>query len=150
MKKQIFILLFAFCTVIAGFATDMTTVWHQIESSPKFISGQTDTEKATKNGFQQLNIAINSAPTSEDIQDARRLIATIDSNQKVTTISQQGVDVSVFAAPAAADMSLLKLMLVIDKNDNADKALIVMYGVTTPDGLTKALQNLSIEDLIGG
>lgn len=150
MKKTLLTLALTVLAAVGAFASDMTTVWETVAQDTTFIVAPVASDKAAENGFETLSIALNSAPTSRDIDNVKRLAATIDSNQQVTSVSQQGVDVAVYAAPASADGSTYKLMLVIDKNDNADKALMILYGICTRQGIARALQNLSIEDLIGG
>ena len=150
MKKLHLILLFALTSVLSGFAADMTTVWNQINKQKTFIVADIPAQKAAANGFETLTVAINSAPTSQDINSIRRLADTIDKNQKITNATQEGVDVTIYAAPADSNATAYKLMFVIDKDDNEDKALIVLYGTCSRDGLNNALQSLSIEDLIGG
>ena len=150
MKKTVLTLACVFATFLSSFAMDMTDVWTQFQAVPNFIVSNVSPEKAEANGFETLAVAINTAPTSNDIVAAQRLSATIDSKQKITSVNQQGVEVTVYAAPASADASHYKLMLVVDKNDNEDKALIVLYGICTNEGMLKALQNLSLESIIGG
>ena len=149
MKKLIAAFALALTTMIPAFAGDLSTVWSQYQDNKGFIIADVDADKAAKNGFETLTVALNSAPTSQQINDIKRLAATIDESQKLTSVQQQGVEVTVYAAPAAADGSLYKLMIVIDKNDTADKMLVVLYGTCTKDSFVNALQNLSIEDIIG-
>ena len=135
---------------VCAMATDMTTIWYQIKGDNNFMVAEVPKEKAARNGFEEMTVALNSAPTSQQITEVKRLAGTIDSRQKIASVSQNGVDVSVYAAPASADGSLCKMMLVVDKNDNAEKVLVVLYGICTQEGLTRAVQNLSLEDIIGG
>lgn len=148
MKKIVLSLLFVVVSFASVFAADLTTVWEKVTSDKNFIYGPAEKGKAEKNGFEKLDIAINTAPTSDQINQIKRLFSTIDDKQKVTSVSQSGVDVSMYAAPYNMAGTELKVMFLIAKNDNEDKALFVLYGICTQEGLMKALQNMSIEDLI--
>lgn len=146
MKKRILAAAATVLLAVSGFAADLSTVWNQIAANGTFIVG----DAPKKGGFEKLEVALNTAPTSQQINDIKRLVATIDSNQKVTSVSQQGVDVSIFVAPADADLTLYKVMFVVDKNDNEDKALLVLYGTCTREALSDAIRDISLEDIIGG
>lgn len=150
MKKIVMTLALVISAAVSLWATDMTFVWEDIQKNKDLIVAEVPSEKAAANGFETLHVALHPQANSASINQLKRLIATIDDKQKVTTVSQQGVDVSVYIAPASTDGTLYKLMIVVDKNDNADKALIVLYGTCTPAGMNYAIQKLSIEDIIGG
>lgn len=150
MKKIALTLVLFLTATIVAMATDMSTIWSQVAQNDSFIVAEISKDKAAKNDFETLTVALNSAPTSQQINDVKRLMSTVDENQKVTTANHQGIEVSIYAAPANADATLYKVMLLIDKNDSADKFLVVLYGTCTQQNITNALQNLSIEDLIGG
>lgn len=150
MKRIALILVLFVTAIIAAMATDMSTIWSQIANNDSFIVADISKDKAAKNDFETLTVALNSAPTSQQINDVKRLISTVDENQKVTSVNHQGIEVSIYAAPANADATLYKVMLLIGKNDSADKFLAVLYGTCTQQNITNALQNLSIEDIIGG
>ena len=149
MKKFITLAVLIVAFALSAFSADMTTVWSQYKTYDGFMVAEVSPEKAQKNGFEELSVALNSAPTTAQIDNAKRLAATIDENQKITSVNRNGVEVSVFAAPAVADGSLFKLLILVNKNDNADKALMVLYGTCTPQNLENAMQNLSLEDIIG-
>lgn len=150
MKKLFITLALTALSFIATYAADMSEVWTEIKQFPGLFVDEVAPEKAKANGFQNLLTAINSAPTSADIKNIKSILAKIDSNQKITTVSQQGIDVSVYVAPAAADASLFKVMLGVTKDDNEDKMLVVLYGICTQEGMIDALQNMSLIDIIGG
>lgn len=150
MKKIVSVLAIVCAFAVSAIAADMTTVWTQLKGNEGFMVADIAKEKASKNGFEDLTVALNSAPTSDHIKTVKNQIATIDDNQKITTVNQNGIEVSVFTAPAAADGSLYKLLIVVNKNDNAEKALVVLYGTCTPRNLENAMQSLSLEDIIGG
>ena len=150
MKKTILTIVAILGACLTSLAVDMTTVWDQIQAQPEFIVSEIGPEQASFNGFEKLTVALNSAPTDDYINQVKRLAATIDPGQKVTSVSQKGVDVAIYAAPASATGDLYKMMIFVDKNDNEDKSLIVLYGITNRDDITRALSNLSIESLIGG
>lgn len=135
---------------IAAMAADMTDVWNSISTNPKMITAQVEPAKATANGFDTLYVALNSAPTAADINDILRLADTVDASQHVTRINRQGIDVSIFGAMATADGKMYKIMIVVDKAQGEDKSLIVLYGLSPSDNVASALQNLSLEDIIGG
>ena len=149
MKKPVLFIAFLLAFAANILAADMTEVWKELQLNKEFIVADIAPEKAARNGFETLSVALNSAPSSHDINTVKNLMATVEPSQKVTSVSQKGVDVSVYAAPASADGSLYKLMLVVDKNDNEDKALIILYGICTQSGIGQALTSLSIEDIIG-
>ena len=150
MKKIILLFIVAFFSLTSVFGADMTTVFEQILGKKDFIVADVPADKAAANGFEKLTVVLNSAPTSKDINAMKQLVATIDATQKLTSVSQQGVNVTVFLAPASTDGTLFKVMFVLDKNDNEDKSLVVLYGTCTPAGMQTAIQNMSLEDLIGG
>ena len=149
MKKSLLALMLTVVSAFSTLAADLTTVWEQIAADKSFITGPADKDKIEKNGFEKLDIAINTAPTSDQINRTRRLAATIDDSQKITSVSQSGVDISIYMAPYNIAGTEYKVLFLITKNDNADKALFVFYGVATQEGLQKALQNFSLEDLVG-
>lgn len=151
MKKLILFLAAGLLSCLEGFAADLTTVWEEIMNENGFIIADVPDTKANQNGFETLKVALNSAPSTADINKAKQLVATIDAGQKVTSVSQNGVNVSIYAAPASADASLYKLFVLIDMNENADnKALIVLYGTCSRENMANALNNMSIESIIGG
>lgn len=150
MKKILTVIVLSLMFATTAFAADMTTVWTQVKGTEGFMVADISQDKASKNGFEDLTVALNSAPTSSQINNVKNLVATIDQNQKITSVNQNGVEVSVFTAPATANGTLYKLMIFVNKNDNADKVLMVLYGTCTPQNLESAMQSLSLEDLIGG
>lgn len=150
MKKLIFSLVLTVLSLTSAFAADMSEVWGTIRETKGFFVDEVKPEKAKANGFESLLTAVNTAPTSADINAVNALLATINPKQKVSTVSQQGVEVSVYVAPASADGKMYKLLLAVNKDDNEDKLLAVLYGLSTPQGMIDALQNLSIVDIIGG
>lgn len=150
MRKLLIALCCAAICFMSAAAADMTTVWEQISEAKNMILAQVPAEKATANGFQTLYLALNSAPTTADINAVKRLTATIEENQKITSVRQQDVDVSIYAAPADADASVYKILIEIEKPDGEDKSLILLYGTAGRDEMLNTLQRLSIEDIIGG
>lgn len=150
MKRFFITLSLMIAVAVSAFSADMSQVWSDIKQTKGFFVDEVSASKTQANGFQNLLTAINTAPTSADIRALKNLTATIDSKQKITTVSQSGVNISVYCAPASADGKLFKLMFVIDKDDNEDKMLAVLYGTCTQEGMLKALQNMSIVDIIGG
>lgn len=149
MKKFIVSFAAVIITALASFAADMSTVWEQFIQNPNFIVADFDAEKAAKNNFQTLTVALNSAPTTQDINTVQRLADTIDKNQKITSITRDGINISIYIAQASADMSLFKVMLIIDKNGEIDKTLMIFYGTCSQSDVQNAITNFSIEDLIG-
>lgn len=150
MKKLLVSLVIVFGACFSVMAADVTEVWNMFRPINTFIVTDVDMEKAAKNGFETLSMAVNTAPTTAEINEARRLAATVNPAQKITSMSQEGVNVSVFAAPADTNGQLYKVMFVIDKNDNENKALIVLYGTVARSNMINAMQSLSVQDLIGG
>ena len=151
MKKIAISLIVILLSVVNSFAADLSTAWEQLQSDKGFIVANVPSQKALSNGFETLTVALNTAPTTQDINNAKRIAATINSNQKITSVSQNGVNVSIYAAPAATDGSLYKIFIMIDMNENADnRALIGLYGTCTRDNMLNTLQNMSIENIIGG
>lgn len=150
MKKILLSLIVLVTTAAGALAADVTTVWNTIKADKSMIFAEESVQRAKANGFDELYVAINSAPDANAINAVKRLTATIDANQKMTEVSQQGVDVSIYTAPADASGNVSKVMIVVTKNDNADKALIVVYGLCEKAKLQDMLSKLSLEDIIGG
>ena len=150
MKKFALTLVLMMTLALSGYAEDMTKVWENLKSKKEFIVSDIPAKKAKESGFETLSVALNSSPSSKDIQKVKKLTATINEDQKITEVTQHGVDVAVYGATASGDGTLYKVMFVIDKDDNADKALMVFYGTCLASNLNKALKKMSIEDLIGG
>lgn len=148
--KRIFITLTAIlATAVATFAADLSQVWDQVVVNKQFLVADVPAEKAAAEGFQSLAVALNSDPSVQDILNTQRLAATIEARQKITSVSQEGVDVSVYAAPADAGATLYKVLMVVAATGK-DKALIVLYGTCTASEMSKAVQNMSLESIIGG
>ena len=149
--KRFFLALALFTAAVATMAAaDMTQVWGQIKETKGFFVDKVNDDKAHANGFTDLLTAINTAPTSADIKNVNNLLATIERNQKITTVSQQGIKISIYMAPASQDGKLFKLLMAVEKDDNADKLLAVLYGTCTQEGMLKAIQSMSLVDIIGG
>lgn len=148
--KRIFITLTAIlATAVATFAADLSQVWDQVAVNKQFLVADVPAEKAAAEGFQSLAVALNSDPSVQDILNTQRLAATIEARQKITSVSQEGVDVSVYAAPADAGATMYKVLMVVAATGK-DKALIVLYGTCTASEMSKAVQNMSLESIIGG
>lgn len=148
--KRIFITLTAIlATAVATFAADLSQVWDQVVVNKQFLVADVPAEKAAAEGFQSLAVALNSDPSVQDILNTQRLAATIEARQKITSVSQEGVDVSVYATPADAGATLYKVLMVVAATGK-DKALIVLYGTCTAGEMSKAVQNMSLESIIGG
>lgn len=148
-KKLLLTLIAVVASATCAFAADVTTVWDAIKADKSMIYAEESADKANANGFDELYLAINSAPDANAINALKRLTATIDANQKMTEVSQQGVDVSIYTAPADVAGDRSKVMIVVTKNDNADKALIVVYGICQKAKLQEMLSKLSLEDIVG-
>lgn len=150
MNRILTTLLIFIIAPLAVLGADLTSVWEELSSDKMFMTADFDSEKAASNGFESLWVAVDSDPTTDDFKHVRRVTGTIDQNQKITNINQQGIDVSVFAAPASADMKYIKVLLVFEKEDSEVKSLILIYGTCQADKMGSVFQNLSIEDLIPG
>lgn len=149
MKKISLILIALVATSLTSFAADLTEVWNRIISEPGLITQEVPTEQARKEGFETLTVALNSAPTSEAIAAVETQAKFIDEKQKLTSVTQKGVTVSIFYAPADVAGSLYKILFVIT-SDAEEKALVCLYGTCTREQMTKNLEDLSIENIIGG
>ena len=149
MRKFALTLAFCLTSLLASFAADLSTVWQSLQDVEGFYVVPLSAAEAAESGFEKLTVALNSSPTAANINKANQLAATIDPSQKITSVSQDGVNVAVYIAPENVDATEYKLLLLITKNDNADKVLMALYGICTREGLNVALQNLSIEKLIG-
>lgn len=148
MKKFVLTLLVAMVSSAFAFAADMTVVWNQVKNQKNITTAPIERSKAEANGLESLDIALNSAPTSNDINAVKKLLATINENQKVTNLTVSGVEVSVYQAPYDMTGKMEKVMFVLTKDDNADKALILLYGVGTVDNVKRMIGNLNIADLL--
>lgn len=113
------------------------------------ITASVSQQKAEANGFRSLSVSLNSAPTTKDIDKVLNLATSIEDSQKVTAVNRDDINVQIFAAPASVDAKIYKIMILVTKETGEDHSLIVLYGETDSADITKVLQNLSLEDLIG-
>lgn len=149
MKKFFITLLAVMATAVSALAADLTEVWTQIKDNDTFLVAEIPNDSARAQGFEQLTVALNSAPTVSQITDIKSTFGTITPSQKLTSVSQSGVDVNIYTSPATADGSLYNLLLFISKSTGDDKALIVIFGKCTPAQMANALQGMSLEKIIG-
>ena len=148
MKKFALVLTAFIATALTSVAADLNEVWNLIIKEQNLMAEYIEGELARKNGFESLNVALNSAPTSKDIAAIEAYAKLIDEKQKLTSVSEEGVSVSMFASPVDAAGTFYRLLILVT-SDAEEKALICLYGKCTRDQMTKTLEGLSIKNIIG-
>lgn len=152
MKKIILVFVTIISAALTSSAADLTEVWNHIKAQPGLIVQDFPADQARQEGFESLTVALNSAPTSEAIAAVETQAKFINEKQKLSSVTQNGVRVSIFAVPADATASVYKILFVItsDVANDDDKALVCLYGTATREQMLKNLSDMSIENIIGG
>lgn len=149
MKKFILTFAIAFVTILGGHAADLTEVWGSLSVAPNMIKAPVDTDKANKQGFTSLEIAMNPAPTEAEQAKVAEQTATISSNQKLASTEVAGFTVSIFATPADASGSLYKVLYTITGENDGVRQLILLYGTVTRENMARAMTKIDLEEIIG-
>lgn len=149
MKKIALTLIAVVLTAFASTAADITEIWNAIKADKGMTVADIPAEEAQAEGFLTTTVALNTNPTSADIERILTQVKFINDNQKLTAVTQNSVDVAIYAAPADAQATTYKVLVVIT-SDAAEKALVCVYGTCTADQMQTALSSFQIGDLIGG
>ena len=149
MKKLFATLAIVAISILSVTATEVSEVWTTISKSPGMIMAPVDGSIAEKQGFQTLNVALNTSPTDTDLTQFGELIASIPANQKLTATNAQGFNVSIYAVPADAAGTEYNVMYTIAGENNGVKQMIVLYGTMSRDNIARAMSNINLEEIIG-
>lgn len=149
MKKIVFVLIALIATSLSSVAADLTEVWGRILKEPGLMVENVDGKRARQVGFEALSVALNSDPTSEAIAAIEKHAKLIDEKQKIASVTEEGVNVSIFATPTDAAGTFYNMLFVITC-DAEEKVLVCLYGKCTREQMAKALKDMSIENIIGG
>lgn len=148
MKKFALSLLFICLSVFVGKAEDLTSVWEEIISNPELIVGPVDSVKTANHGFEKMEIALNSAPTNDDIRRTKRIIAKIDDRQKVASSTVDGAEVMFFMAPYNMAATEMKVLAYFSYDQGEAKSMFIIYGICKRENLSKLFTTLP-EDILG-